>query len=1595
VSSARIQARRRFVARVLSLGFFAALLVGCVMVARPVVSSAQPGGALTVEPIAKAAAAGAERLFGASPGEAPGEVWGVGEAENEGVHIIRYTDASGWEALPDPIGPAGETVALERNPIPRVTSAGRTTPAGGVVTVATIGEGETAKQYLIVRDPGGALRAVPAPEPEPVVEEPPVEEPPTKEPGGEEPPLKEGEGEKPTSEEPAGEEPGGEKPTVEEPAPPKEPLLEPEERPFPIGEHAPVKIAAVEEPDGKTGAFVVPDPPTGKPVTGVLHYDGSEWHREKICPSEIECGKPLSGFVVLAIEAGGPGQLWILARRTGKGKSPIVLLHREEGAWKQQVLGGPLGSIFSIERPKPGGTAVTIAAREKGQPLTVTSKGVWVDATVTFKGLGFDATIYYDVGEGDARKGEVTGSWCDPPEELPEAARPELCAFPLGSRLATEEDRSFAWPGNGGPGEEFGTRAITGIGQGSLLVFENGAWSKIPLGGSGGTTAGAALSSTSEGWIGPSSRLTREAIPSGLQAWPVPFRHPLLAVAPQPGAAVGELSSQALAVGAAGEVARYLPGVGWQPESLLSGSGLRATPTLRGVAWPTPEFAYAVGDEGAMWMWRGSTGLWEPDPGSPPNLIRGNFTGIAFDPEEPERGYAVGKQGLLLEYGKRWTQVKLPESLNPESNITSIAFAGHEAIATWTLAVKSEASSAEPKYTGGVIVNDGSGWRTEEAATAALLEVENEFFGIAPRRVAGLPDGGAVIVGIRGGVIEREAAGAPWHAVPGTLVGYPDAVAAIREGGQVRAVLSVGENLGELEVDRAQAFGQPAEGQPPLATEPYPLPRRGSLIRQTATGWRDEQRDVLEGFPTSEKLLARAGRRELPVEPDPILALLLSGDGSQGWALGGQTGQGVEKFYAESVQTAAAERYGAAAAPPVNATAAPLSVNSGEATFAVGGGAQCEETCAERVNAGSGPEVWLPAAVGRAAAIPGVRAFLYTGGGVAEELDQTKVSRQEFSEEEGAYAHRLGLAAGALPVFAPPAPSDRYASSLSAFEGAFAGFPAPLGASTGFGVTPYAGREAANESYSFTSSDELGGNLVRVVVLDESVAPTPSANVCWLGGQLADAKREGIPAIVVGVREAQTEPELEQVLVTGAGAACPQPEPGAASAYFYSQVFNESSARFEKIEGNISATLSSGSVSIPTYGTGSLGFLEVPNPTVKEQDVTSGFLLASVNVAGRSPQTNIAPVSVRLIPNIASLAINALDGTLLRRSQTALFEALARRPIAGFACRGTGNEGCVPSPDPYIPIPNRCVAGHGYKGRPCGLEIQAEYRFTSSRPDIANFVEVDPTSANPRTVFLDGSGKPVADPTSGLLCAFNSGTTVVTVETGGLAYSVPVVVQAGSVARPCGTVPRTDISPEEKALETPPPPVETEPGFKPGTKSFPPPPPHFQPQVQPTPPVHLPQVNPTAPVVHPVQPHPVPKPAPQSFAPPFIFNSPTIAPVPVIIPPAPPAAAEPAPPTGTSPVTQPAVSPEPEEEEEAAFDLVHHAVAYLPGNRRSPALQAVGSPAGYRVSNLLPAVLVLFAAIAFTGIAGPRLRRSPEPAFNRNRQQRRPFDGQS
>jgi hypothetical protein len=218
--------------------------------------------------------------------------------------------------------------------------------------------------------------------------------------------------------------------------------------------------------------------------------------------------------------------------------------------------------------------------------------------------------------------------------------------------------------------------------------------------------------------------------------------------------------------------------------------------------------------------------------------------------------------------------------------------------------------------------------------------------------------------------------------------------------------------------------------------------------------------------------------------------------------------------------------------------------------------------------------------------------------------------------------------------------------------------------------------------------------VVRVIVLDAS-GDVGEGQLGWLATELSEANANREPAIVVG------QADLNAQIAAGDGAAAAVARTlvtGGASAYFY-----------DAPEQNVTFPLRFGGESIPTFGSGTLGYNKSNSETNGAFIGASGFLLAQVNVASRQAN-NRATVTARLIPSIAELAMEAHDGTLLRRSQPALFAGLARRPRAGNRSRNSAN---APETDPYIPIPSTCV------GTACANGLFPEYTFSSRAPTSA------------------------------------------------------------------------------------------------------------------------------------------------------------------------------------------------------------------------------------------------------------------------------------
>jgi hypothetical protein len=1377
-------------------------------------------------------------MIGSSPGEASQETWGIGEVGSQSRLswvIVRYTADAGWSLGPGLLDAAGQPLSgfePDTTPLPGAMTA---TGAGALLgTVPVAPQSQSRRQVLLVRNPGGAFQEA---------------------------------AQVPSS------------------------LLKPEESLYSKG-RTPL-IAALDEGGARAGALLVPVNRTTSGVENtVLHWDGSQWASEPI----EEIPAPGEGFRVLAIGATSPGNAWLLALLSSHSGA-VALFRRHTGplgaSWKPVALtsGGAAGEPLKVPvlgEPKEQPFTVPGTGEPpttKAQILTVTDEGVWIDGerldthtrlTMFFKPEGEEP-------EGNGH-GRVSASWCNPPEGegIPK------CTYSLPDSLPTGASRSFAWADASNP-QGFGQRVITGLPEGVSLRLEGASFVRVlALGGSEapndvGGTLGAAFSNPREGWLGNEFapvHLSLEPAPNRFTPYPVPFRHALTAIAPQPGAPVGALSSGALAVGDQGEVARYVPGEGWQPESLLNAAGRPATPTLRAVAWPTPTRAYAVGEldkqgDPQMWLWRGETGLWEPDPAAPLNF-RGNLLGIAFDPNNPSRGYAVGQQGVLLRYGKSWTQEALPAEVAGAS-FTSIAFAGSEAIVAYRQFAR---SSSGEGYSGGLLVNEGSGWHVDQGAAQALA-------GAVPWAVAGLPDGGAAVSAGGAGevvsVLERNSVGSPWQPTAAPYPGFeaPSSLVLFREGGALRAIGS-----GDVPETRSiDSVPPPPAGFPPNLIHPYPI-AAGYVIRQTAAGWSDEEHDrnYIQD-PSGEYKLY-----DMVYQPDPTSAVLVDGTGTQGWAVGGFVDEGSNG----ALDTADVGRYPADGVAPPGFAAVPVQTSPTEATFAIGGEARCLAPCADRANAGIGPDVWLSSAHERAEQISGVRAFLYTGPRVTNGVGQG-LFPPNYQREFARYAGLLG--SSRLPAFAVASATDRPGGSECAFQQAFSGFPAPFGnaeAAPSLGEAE-AGRssEPCSAYYAIDSTGPAG--LVRVIVLDDATEVDPT-QLAWLAGQLNGAKAHAEPAIVLG------SADLNAQIAAGGSAAGNVAQTlvaDGASAYFY-----------DAPEQNVAVPLRVGSSSIPTFGSGTLGYISHVSAAQQDFIGHSGFLLGQVDVAARDPATNRAPVSARLIPSIGELALEAKDGVLLRRRVSALFDALARRPRAGgYSQRGQNRDESAT----YIPIPANCL------GSPCANGIFPEYTFSSSRPDIGDFVEPNLASPDPHAVLLDSGEKPIPDASSGLFCAYNAGTTVATISAGGLSASLTITVQAGSVRRPCGTQPLKELpSQQPVALPAPPLPAPAPTQAGPVAASV-------------LPPVPLPPPPPVTP------PAPV-RPAPPS-PPPFFVPTASSASVLPFVPLPVPTPARPTPPSGTSAVTSPVEAPEREEEEEEATESVgNKALAYrAPEHEPSPA----------------------------------------------------------
>jgi hypothetical protein len=783
----------------------------------------------------------------------------------------------------------------------------------------------------------------------------------------------------------------------------------------------------------------------------------------------------------------------------------------------------------------------------------------------------------------------------------------------------------------------------------------------------------------------------------------------------------------------------------------------------------------------------------------------------------------VGGDGTILHYdGQSWN-IEQPPPGDGAAEITSVTVAGSEVFAV----------------AGGNLITrlpDGS-W-TE--AGKELLPGNPAPAAGSLRVVAGLPDGGVVAAG-RSIMLVREAPGEDFAYAAQPLQGTAVALAPFRQAdGRLRTFVSI---------------AAPALAHVDVAGFP---PGDGELMRQTDSGWED-----LSGGQYAGGGVQGDGA----LKSDPVLAAATNPSGEHLWGVGGYAGTedaagqgtgGVLASRPAGWRTASIWRYdstGPVAPPALAATPPNLPAKAGTVSFAFFSSPMCRSQCTAVV--GAQPDVNLGAAAGQIAeyaAQPGGPAFAMLGGNARGPIEGDAHS-EDFAELPGLLAPL-----GHIPAFAALGQKDSLTGSEETrpWAEAFANAPSPFGpAPPAAGMTPVSsGAPTPNgDVHRFYSFDaEQNGAKLRVIVLDNASgsleSSTPGAQTTsegqltqmdWLKNQLSQA--QGMPVVVVTSR-----PLYDQ----GGPGVPTQGEPagdGSEVASLLAQsgvlaVFTTSGLAQRDEHHMVPQEAGPGVPQIPEYEGAALGYQQEPN---------NGVLWYMISV---DPQAR--EVHVSAIPVIDSLALKPVDGLSAARSLTLRFEAVGRRPPGSLATTASETTPFA-GYDNYVGIPpENC-------GSTC---VPPSYSFASSEPTIGDFVEPSaPKSPYPK---LDASGHPIPSSTSGLFCAYNAGTTTVSITAGLLSYSLPVTVRPGGAGAPCGTVPLRNAGlngsffgvnaggvgqrkPGGAGAPPPPPPATSSSPITPSL-SLPPPPP------APAPPPAVPPAARAAPPPPPPAPPPPPQP---------------------------------------------------------------------------------------------------------------------------------------
>lgn len=1088
----------------------------------------------------------------------------------------------------------------------------------------------------------------------------------------------------------------------------------------------------------------------------------------------------------------GPDEAWgafeVKEHQPGLG---LVLGHLQGGEWTFSPTGLDVLDLTGAVATESDGKGEVLP-----EALKADGKGVWVEAKVDLV-PGRESGRVVARYEAEGASGHVTNSWCTLPGT-------NSCEEPLesSSGRATVPDAIFQTPS--GP-------VALGLREGSVDVFAHGGWTSVLAPGygpsPGQTGADDVFAGPDEGWLAGVETLghwSANGASGSLASWPLPDRSPLTSVALPPGSQGEAGESGALAVGFDGTTLSYEASAGW----LVQPTPPRARKlNLLSVAFAGPASAFAVGQFGVILHWDGAS--WSEDPEST-SLTNSQLNAVAF--AQSGEGWAVGADGTILHYdGSGWSKEQPPEA-DSGVDITSVAVAGSEvfAVAAGNL----------------ITLSPGGDW-TEVDASALPG-------GLTPgnlRVVAGLPDGGIVAAG-KSLVLVREAAGQSFAYAAQPLEGIAVALAPFRDAaGRLRAYVSI---------------APPAAGREhPPEVGGFPS-GDGDLLLQTEGGWRDLSHAQYAGNEITG---------DGALKSDPVLAVATGPTGEHAWAAGGYdgtedaAGQGTEEPLSSRPvgwQSASIWRYdttGSAQPPNLQSTTPSIPAELGTVSLAFFTSPMCKEECASAPDAQ--PDINLTSAARQIAAYaaqPGGPAFAMLGGNAVGPLEGSKIPA---AKQEADFAHLPELLAplAGVPTFAALGPFDPVPGATNPtlpWAEAFAGAPAPFGSGPDApGITPVSSPEetpATGEAHLYYAFDAAqNGGTLRVLVLDnadpkgtleESTRQRP-----WLERQLQNAEAENVPVVVVAAHPLRNlnrgdESEDEELAALLAHAGVHEGHEATVLAVFTTDgsLPGYYATEIHELDEHHLIPEDAGpeEPKIPEYEGATLGYQQTKNNGVM-------WYFASIDTSPGARSVQVAAV-----PVIESLSLKAIDGLSVARSRTLEFEAVGRRPAGTLATKvGENFQGY----DDYveIPAPN------------CGATCVApSYSFTSSEPTVGNFVEA--TGAGSPFPKLSASGHPIASSTSGLFCAYNAGTTTITVTAGLLSYSETVTVQRGSFGRPCGTV--APANPEGATT------VQSSQTQRPAAAAAPPPPPTAA----------LSAVNPTLHFIPPPPPTQTP-PAPELAAP--------------------------------------------------------------------------------------------------------------------------------